>query len=94
MSNFHHPFPPEQIESFLLHWTRQWSVTSVWLSLCLVILIAYGTHAPKAMDFNNPTITIESSRYGDAFVDDTTIGLDKERTSISIKVKNSFKNVL
>lgn len=27
MSNFHHPFPPEQIKSFLLHWTRQWSVT-------------------------------------------------------------------
>ena len=58
---------------------------SVWLSLCIVLLIAYGNHAPKGMEFQDPTNTIESSRVGDAFLDDMTIGFNTAENSIILQ---------
>jgi len=55
---------------------------SVWLSLRIVLLIAYGNQARKGMmEFQDPTNTIESSRVGDAFVDDMTIGFNTAEIS-------------
>ena len=47
---------------------------AVWLTICIVILTAYGRVAPQNTKFQDPTGTLSSERYADAFVDDTSLG--------------------
>ena len=56
----------------------------VWLSICAVLLSAYKTQAPKGIPLSDPTKTISSRRYGDAFVDDTSIGLNDPNNLVNI----------
>ena len=59
---------------------------AVLLSICLILLLAYKTHAPNGITFSDPTETmISSRRYADAFVDDTSIGFNDPNNLTAVR---------